>query len=384
VLVCACVLGVWIRTISISSAPLETIRLDWYLNYQTGQRVVSGALDDVYVVHNVSQPFVYPPYWLYPAALLALLPEPAAYAACAVSALLSLLFALGLTARSCPGSVDRKLTAACVVVASVPFTMTIILGQLSGAMALVVALALFAWVRGWEFLAGMALSLLAVKPNYALVIPALCVIVGRWKIPMGFVAGVTVVLATTIPFGTEIWRAYFDATRGFASTFVHTIPMWKHTTLYAFLATLPIFADVPVAWLNAGWIVMATALCGLVAAAWRVAWRAEVPRIPRAVGLAVLLMLAAGPYAHYYDAVLLMLPGLAWYADTRDVRTIRDSVIAACIAGILVGGYATVLVWKGGTAWTGGLMTVWLVMEAIELLRRPRANPAPYAATCAA
>jgi hypothetical protein len=188
------------------------------------------------------------------------------------------------------------------------------------------------------------------------------------------------VFATTIPLGAEIWRAYFDATRGFASAFVHTIPMWKHTTLYAFLTTLPVFADVPVASLTVGWIVMATVLCGLVAAAWRVAWRADAPRIPRIVGLAVLLMLAAGPYAHYYDAVLLMVPGLAWYADTRDVWTIRDPVIATCIAGILVGGYATVLVWKGGTAWTGGFMTVWLVVEAIELLRPRRSDATRYAA----
>ena len=372
VLACAYVVAIWIRTIWISPAPLETIRLDWHLNYTTGQRVVSGALADVYVVHDVKSPFVYPPYWLYPAALLALLPEPVAYGVCAAAALLSLVFALRLTARSCPGPADRKLTAAFVVVGSVPFTMTIILGQVSGAIALGVALALFAWVRGREFLAGMALSLLVVKPNYALVVPGLCFLAGRWKIVAGFLTGVAVVLTSTIPLGAEIWRAYFEATRGFAAAFVHTIPMWKHTTLYAFLTTLPVFAGVPATSLTAGWIVMAIALCGLVAAAWWVAWRTEAPNIPRTVGLAVLLMLTAGPYAHYYDCVLLLVPGIAWYAATREVWTIRDSIIAACIAGILVGGYATVLVWKGGTAWTGGFMTVWLVVEAIELLR-PRA-----------
>ena len=84
-------------------------------------------------------------------------------------------------------------------------------------------------------------------------------------------------------------------------------------------------------------------------------------------------MIAANPYCYYYDTLLLLVPGVTIYVDDASYRSRGSRAIGiGCAASILVLGYVTVLVVKGGVAWTGALVSVWLLAEAYDLW--PSAN----------
>jgi hypothetical protein len=369
-LVAVYVLGVWVRTIVRSADRLETMRLDWYAYWLAARRFVAGDFAAIYPPAELVNVWMYPPYALWASTPLALLSEPVAYAVCAATAFVGGLVAAELVGAATGAPRDRRLAATALVAASMPFTMSVILGQASGPLAMILAAALLAWRRGADFVAGVLLALFMAKPNLGYVIPLLCLVARRRRVLTGFALGSSVLLASTLVLGFELWRFYYDGSRAFVDYIETTVPMWKQATLYAFWRTMPPFSRWSLAQVKLLWIASIVVLVGVTVRVWWLRWRDVAPPVPRLVGLAVLLTIAANPYAYYYDSLLLLVPGVTVYLDGVSYRARRSRLVAlVCAGSILVLGYVTVLVVKGGVAWTGALASVWLLAEAYDLRR---------------
>jgi hypothetical protein len=364
------VLGSWASTIARSPDPLQTIRLDWYAYFVAARKFINGDFASIYPPAEMENIWMYPPYCLYAATPLAFMSDATAYAACLLTALVTQVLACLFLGASIERKVDHRFAAMAVVAASMPFNMTIILGQASGPLLLAIAAAIWTWRRGLDGVAGFLFGLVAAKPNLGLVLPVLCVVARRWRVLAGFCVAWGTMLIATIPLGAEIWRRYYAGAEALLRYTQSGVPMWKQVTLYAFLRTALPAGLTSERLLGPLWTVGTVTLACATAAVWSRRGAVDRPPVLRLVGLAMLLAITANAYAYYYDSVLLAVPGIAWFL-ARDEYVLRGSrvVIGGCIAGILVLGYPTVLVIKGGVAWTGGLASIWLLAEAHDLWR---------------
>jgi hypothetical protein len=153
--------------------------------------------------------------------------------------------------------------------------------------------------RPW--LAGALLGLLAVKPQFGLLLPLLLLADGRWK-AIAAAAAASLALATvaTLAYGPDAWRDFLAAaakTSGYLAS--GALPIAKDPSLFAALKLWG--AQTPLA-------LAAHAVSAVLAAvlAWRV-WRGGGPLELKA-GVAVLATLIALPYLFDYDLALLAVP----------------------------------------------------------------------------
>jgi hypothetical protein len=363
----------WFWSLALTSDPTTTARRDWYAFFETGRRFVAGHLDAIYPrAFEGAYFWLHPPYCIYLTVPLAFLPERWAYATCAAAELVALLVAL-LILSSVFAQRERFLTAALIVLASMPFNTMIATGQTSGVLALILATALWAWKNDEPFIAGLALSALLVKPTFAIVFPPLCLITRQWRVLTGIVLGSMVLLLSSLPLGIDTWRAYADtSSRYLAFVLSGSHTMWKQLTVYAFILTAPGLRNLSRSWTTAIWLVTLVPLVALTVATWWRRWNSAETQRPRLFGLAVLLAVCANVYVFFYDGVLLLFPGIAWWVD-RDQYVSRrtHALIGACILLVFVTGHVTMFLTDTTVAWTGPLLVVWLVAEGFDLLRAP-------------
>lgn len=152
--------------------------------------------------------------------------------------------------------------------------------------------------RPW--LAGGLLGLLAVKPQFGLVLPLVCLAGGRWKTAL---AGATCALVVsglaTAAFGLDGWRAFLAAsarTGGYLAA--GALPLEKDPSLFAALARI----GAPTPWALAAQLIQAALA---VALAWPL-WRRGPADL--AAAAAILATLIALPYLFDYDLALLAVP----------------------------------------------------------------------------
>jgi len=158
----------WLHSVLSYGDPMAVARRDWTIFWETGRHLVAGELDAIYPhVFDHGYLWLYPPYCIYLTAPLGLLAEPAAYGVCFGVELVAVVLALALLRASLPAHRRDHWTAAAVVLASMPFNTTVAMGQISGILTLILALAVHAWVRGRAFAAGLFVALLFLKPQIA-------------------------------------------------------------------------------------------------------------------------------------------------------------------------------------------------------------------------
>jgi alpha-1,2-mannosyltransferase len=156
-------------------------------------------------------------------------------------------------------------------------------------------------------LAGILFGLLAYKPQFGIMIPLVLIATGRWRTV--FAAGATVALLTlaaTLAFGTETWRAFFtfaDYTR------VHVLETGEtgwHKIQSVFSWARMWGASVPLAYAVQGavTIVVAGALVWL--------WRSSASFALKAAALCLAAILAT-PYSLDYD-LMVLAPAIAFLA----------------------------------------------------------------------
>jgi len=156
-------------------------------------------------------------------------------------------------------------------------------------------------------LAGILFGLLAYKPQFGIMIPLVLIAAGRWRTV--FAAGATVALLTlvaTLAFSTETWRAFFT----FAEyTRVHVLETGEtgwHKIQSVFSWARMWGASVPLAYAVQGavTIVVAGALVWL--------WRSSATFALKAAALCLAAILAT-PYSLDYD-LMVLAPAIAFLA----------------------------------------------------------------------
>jgi hypothetical protein len=159
--------------------------------------------------------------------------------------------------------------------------------------------------NGKSELAGVAFGLLAIKPQYGLLIPIALVASGNWRaVVVAALVALAQIIVPTLVFGAEVWTGFFDVMRHARVIVMENgaIGFEKIQSVFAqarFLGAPPV-----VAYALQGATTLA--LAAYVFALWRGPARADV----KAAGLIVAAVLAT-PYAVDYDLVVLA-PAMAF------------------------------------------------------------------------
>jgi len=265
----------------------------------------------------------YPPMFLVPAALLALLPYgPALLVWMAATLSLYLVAIRAIVPR--PETLLAALAFPAVFVnlghGQNGFLTAALLG---GALLL---------IDRRPAVAGMLIGLLAYKPQFGVLIPLVLLATGRWRTIAAAAATVALTAATTLLlFGTAIWRA-FAASTGFTRTVVLEAggTGWEKIQSL-FSAVRAAGGPVEAAFLAQGALAV-TLAAGL---AWL--WRSRAAFDLKAAALAVACLLAT-PYVLDYDMVVVAV-AIAFFVRHGLARGFRDyevSVLAVAYAAPLL------------------------------------------------
>lgn len=163
------------------------------------------------------------------------------------------------------------------------------------------------WLDRRPVLAGIAIGLLAYKPQFGVLIPLVLLVTARWKVIASAGLTVTALMAiSTGVFGFEIWQAFLDSTQ-FTRTVVLEAGALNPEKVLSLFAALRLWGfSVTVAYIGQGLL----ATCVVVSIIWL--WRNSIDQALKSAGLVAAALLVT-PYALDYDLMILGL-AIAWMA----------------------------------------------------------------------
>jgi len=348
------------------------VRNDWFHLKIVASHFVAGNWTYLYSIdgHALNPGYFwrYPPFALYLIAPLAWLPDTEAYALLALVEAAALMASVWLLWELEPfGPMRREWLLA--IVLSAPALSTVITGQSSALIMLCVVTGASLWTRRHLVLACAVLGLLAIKPNWGAVFGLMAVVRGEWK-GAAAMAGVGLLLClAALPLGLQIWIDFLRTSLANADVLLNYEPQ-KLITLKGFLEGMFGKSQLTqVAWTVMVLGLIATAIC---------AWRA--PGSPlRHLGVALLLAVAANPYASFYDALVLAVPATVWWAERHQWRR-RPWLIVAMMLAFAWCGEQWMYSWgavlrAGGFHWfprvslVGPATAVWLILAAQQAMQ---------------
>jgi hypothetical protein len=167
----------------------------------------------------------------------------------------------------------------------------------------------FAWLaldrREWRFAAGLAIGLLALKPQFGVLITVVAFARREWRLIMGTLTSVAVQIAVTVRlFGVDILWRYLDTTMSVLLTaHVPEIKPYLQHSLRAITSLLPLKANAVTLMLLSGLVAL------MVIDIWRrtANWRIR-------MGTLVIGSVLVNPHLYAYDATVLVLAGL-WLGE---------------------------------------------------------------------
>jgi hypothetical protein len=173
--------------------------------------------------------------------------------------------------------------------------------------------------------AGILFGLLAYKPQFGLMIPIALVASGRWRTFAAAAATVILLaIATTVAFGPHVWQAFVDSTR-----FTRVVALEQGDTGWYKIQSVFAWArmwgaPVALAYMLQGAVTVAlgAALAGL--------WRSATPYPLKAAALCLAAILAT-PYTFDYD-MMVLAPAIAFFAldgCSRGFNTWEKTALAA-------------------------------------------------------
>ena len=196
---------------------------------------------------------------------------------------------------------DGRLIAAAAV-AFAPAWHLVVNQQITTILLVACAAGWLALERGRPLLAGLALGVLALKPQFGLVLAPLVIARGEWRVMAGAMISVAMQLAiAVVVLGGDAVRDYVNYVPWIAANAdaLETIPMKSHS-IRAITRFMPIGLSTPV-WALSSMVLIAIAIR---------TWRPDVPLRLR-LGVVLLATVLVNPHLIVYDAVLLVLP-LLW------------------------------------------------------------------------
>jgi hypothetical protein len=271
---------------------------DWPSQYAREQAIF-GEKTPFYGWH-------YPPFFLFVAALLALMPYTLALAVWQLATLpLCLLMVRTILRTHAPLAANDRMWLLLAVAFPAVFV-NIGHGHNGFLTAALLGGALVTLDRR-PIVAGVLFGLMAYKPQFGLLVPLVLAASGRWR---AFVAaGVTVGalgLATLLAFGPEVWRAFFATSHLTRDVVLEQGNTGWHKIQSVFSVVRMWGGSIPLAYAAQG----AATLTLAAALAWL--WRSAAAYPLKAAALSVAAIVAT-PYSLDYDFVVLA-PALAFLA----------------------------------------------------------------------
>jgi Glycosyltransferase family 87 len=277
---------------------------DWPAHYAREQAVF-GAVTPFYGWH-------YPPFFLFVAGLLALLPYTFALAIWqAVTFALYLVTVRAILTTSSGAARDDRLWLLLAI--AFPAVFVNIGHGHNGFLTAALLGGALLMLDSRPALAGVLFGLIAYKPQFGLLIPLVLIATGRWR---AFVAaGLTVAaltLLTLIAFGPEVWRAFFASTHLTRIEVLEAGGTGWHKIQSVFSMARMWGGGVPLAYAMQGTVTIALA----AALIWL--WRSGAAFALKAAALPIAAILAT-PYSLDYDFVVLA-PALCFLVADGQAR----------------------------------------------------------------
>lgn len=366
--------GLWLAYLWSERGNPDVWQRDWYCFYSAGQQFLESGAQSVYSGQCIRNYYwLYPPYMLYPYALVsAILPAPTYYLLAAAAIVGVTALALKLLAVSLPIRQLRFETLALFVVGSAALFATLVTGQHSAVLLLGAAGALWALRDDRRFTAGLFLGLIGIKPNWAIVFVLWLLVTRRWSTLGGMaVVGVLLILSTA-PMGIGTWVEYLAAgPRGVADLLDGpkgdlSYPAHKLITFEAFTRST-IGALSPLAG-RLSWFVLEAVAIGTALVVW-----IRSSDVRDEIAVTVLVVVAANIYVEFYDALVLALPAAVWWTGRGRYPGTIWRVIAVAAVAI----WTWQWVWTVGSpgpAWPsllGGFMALWIGAEGVRAWQHP-------------
>jgi Glycosyltransferase family 87 len=244
--------------------------------------------------HSGYYPWPYPPIFLLPAALVALLPYAGAFVAWQAVTLAS-CFAAGYRI------LHDRLTAL-VILASPLTVLNAYVGQNGFLTAALIGGGLV-FLERWPVLAGLCFGGLSYKAQFVVLFPLLFAIAGYWRaLAATIAAGAALAILSLLAFGLEPWLAFPEALTQRAATalVVQDLPWGKLQSVYGLARTLGLGAAA------AGLVHAIVALP--VAVVVIVIWRRRGSFDLKAASAAAAALIVT-PYLFAYDMAAIVIPG---------------------------------------------------------------------------
>ena len=346
---------------------------DWVMFQDTARLCIRSRIHEIYPGVTKNFPFFYPPFFVTLIVPLGELSRPWAYMTIVSSMIAAMLAVLLMLRRLLPVYGPSYATAVLVVLSSPSWSQMIVAGQLSALYLLILVSALFLWTRERRMLAGIALSLMMLKPNLGIVFPALLLLRRQWTLITGWILGFFLLTLSTLPVGAGIWLDYFNSGRLLAVAVGNQIPMWKQQTIYAFWRSALDAPQSPS--ILALWLISTLPLLILTAKVW-LRTKLDADHLPRLFGLTVLAILSCNLYVFAYDTLLLALPGMVCYMQRRSYHS-RECRLVRGVSLLFIHCWQYLSLWivHGGWALVGPAMAAWLIADARDLLSSETASP---------
>ena len=250
----------------------------------------------------------YPPFFLFVAAALALMPYGVALAVWQAVTLCLYLLTIRAILSPSPRAAGRGDDWLWLLVALAFPAVLINIGHgQNGFLTAALLGAALVQLDRRPLLAGMLFGLLAYKPQFGLMIPLALAASGRWRSFTAAAAAVALLaLATTVAFGPHVWQAFLDSTH-----FTRPVVLEQGNTGWYKIQSIFAWArmwggSIPLAYALQG--VVTVALGGALIWLWR--GSARYPLKAAALCLAAIL---ATPYSFDYD-MMAVAPAIAFVA----------------------------------------------------------------------
>ncbi len=355
----------WWSVVLQATDPAEW-RRDWYCFWETGTAVLGGQRTDLYTPDYAGASgyfWLYPPYALYPAALLGLLPPGAAYVVLTVLILGLAGGAVATLARASPRGRDDAATMALVFFASAPLNSVVVTGQNSAWWLAALVAGLVALEGERLLVAGVCFAVWGFKPNWVACLVVWLLVTRRWRVLAVVAACGVVLVAASMPLGPRLWLEFIDSTRALGTLVLdqspaHRLeyPIYRLVSLHA---TLRSIAPPPL--IDPLWWVGELVLIASAAVVWL-----RSRDLHRQLAALALFVLAGNAYAVFYDSLLLVVPAMVWWGRRDRYPLGHNVVIGGCLAAtwlwLWVSLYGVV---ADPPSLVGGFLAVWLVTEAL-------------------
>lgn len=247
----------------------------------------------------------YPPFFLFIAAALALLPYlPALLIWQATTLVLYLAMMRAILTRLQPTAPDRLWLLAAL---AFPAVLVNVGHGHNGFLTAALIGCAFLWLERRPALAGLLFGLLAYKPQFGLMIPLVLAATGRWRAFAAAAATVAALAAvTTWAFGLEVWGAFLTSTEYSRVVVLEAGDTGWHKIQSVFSSVRMWGGPVWLAYLLQGIVTVA------VAATLIRLWRSSAAFALKAAGFACACLLAT-PYVLDYDLMVLAV-AIAFFA----------------------------------------------------------------------